>query len=103
MSVSDNRDTRASTSTSSKHRTSHNQPSIQPISKSTSYVSAVKSNPQVTVPKKEQAIVIHAIDQLKLYDYVKSLSDIVGAKKHNFCIENFKQPNMYISGKHTSS
>lgn len=81
MSVAENRDTHASTSTSSKPKTAHNnQPSIQSTNSTISYVSAVKSNPQVTVPKKEQAIVMHALEQLKLYDYVKSLSGIVGAK-----------------------
>ncbi|KAG5898241.1 hypothetical protein JTB14_029620 [Gonioctena quinquepunctata] len=47
---------------------------------STSYVTAVKTAPKPSFPKKDQAIVMHADDNLKLFDYVKTIGDIVGPK-----------------------
>lgn len=45
-----------------------------------SYVAAVKTVPQTTTPTKKQAIVMHAVESLKLFDYIKALSEIVGPK-----------------------
>ncbi|CAH1109855.1 unnamed protein product [Psylliodes chrysocephalus] len=53
-------------------------------SPSTSYVSAVKVVPKITFPKKDQAIVLHAEDSLKLFDYVKAIGDIIGPKNISF-------------------
>ncbi|KAG5878249.1 hypothetical protein JTB14_004278 [Gonioctena quinquepunctata] len=47
---------------------------------STSYVTAVKTAPKPSFPKKDEAIVMHADDNLKLFDYVKAIGDIVGPK-----------------------
>lgn len=49
-----------------------------------SYVAAAKSIPKPSFPKKEQAIVFHTEDNLKLVDYVKSIGDIVGPKNISF-------------------
>ncbi|KAG5864336.1 hypothetical protein JTB14_013321 [Gonioctena quinquepunctata] len=51
---------------------------------SSSYVSVAKSLPKPTFPKKNQAIVLHAEDNLKLFDYVKAIGDIIGAKHITF-------------------
>ncbi|KAG5896292.1 hypothetical protein JTB14_008848 [Gonioctena quinquepunctata] len=51
---------------------------------STSYVTAVKTAPKPSFPKKDQAIVMHADDNLKLFDYVKAIGDIVGPKHISF-------------------
>lgn len=45
-----------------------------------SYVSITKSKPKPNFPKKEQAILIHAVDNLKLFDYIKAIGDIIGPK-----------------------
>ncbi|KAG5880329.1 hypothetical protein JTB14_017932 [Gonioctena quinquepunctata] len=50
----------------------------------TSYVTAVKTAPKPSFPKKDQAIVMHADDNLKLFDYVKAIGDIVGPKHISF-------------------
>ncbi|KAG5880424.1 hypothetical protein JTB14_013200 [Gonioctena quinquepunctata] len=49
-----------------------------------SYVSVAKSMPKLTFPKKKQAIVLHAENSLKLFDYVKAMGDIIGAKHITF-------------------
>lgn len=49
----------------------------------TSYLSAAKSVPKPVFPKKDQAIVFHAEDGFKLFDYVKAVGEIIGAK--NIC------------------
>ncbi|XP_072384390.1 uncharacterized protein [Diabrotica undecimpunctata] len=66
------------TSNTSQQSTSTNisHPSI-------SYTAAVKSAPKCSFLKKEQAIVIHSEEDLKLYDYVKSIGDIIGPR--NIC------------------
>ncbi|KAG5889041.1 hypothetical protein JTB14_009446 [Gonioctena quinquepunctata] len=51
---------------------------------SSSYVSVAKSLPKPTFPKKNQAIVLHAEDNLKLFDYVKAIGDIIGSKHITF-------------------
>lgn len=51
---------------------------------STSYLSAVKSIPRPIFPKKDQAIVLHAEESLKLFDYVKAVGDVIGAKNISF-------------------
>ncbi|KAG5885100.1 hypothetical protein JTB14_017275 [Gonioctena quinquepunctata] len=51
---------------------------------STSYVTAVKTAPKPSFPKKDQAIVLHSDDNLKLFDYVKAIGDIVGLKHISF-------------------
>ncbi|CAG9812866.1 unnamed protein product [Phaedon cochleariae] len=50
----------------------------------TSYVSAVKTTPKPSFPKKDQAIVMHADDNLKLFDYVKAIGDIASPKHISF-------------------
>lgn len=50
---------------------------------STSYVAAAKSTPKPTFPKKEQAILFHSADNLKLFEYVKAVGDIIGPR--NIC------------------
>lgn len=45
-----------------------------------SYVNAAKTVPVSTPPKREQAILLDAIEPFKLFDYVKAISAIVGAK-----------------------
>lgn len=49
-------------------------------STATTYVAAAKSTPKQTFPKKEQAIIFHSAENLKLFDYVKSIGDIIGPK-----------------------
>ncbi|KAG5872678.1 hypothetical protein JTB14_011977 [Gonioctena quinquepunctata] len=51
---------------------------------STSYVTAVKTAPKPSFPKKDQAIVMHADDNVKLFDYIKGIGDIVGPKHISF-------------------
>ncbi|KAG5865942.1 hypothetical protein JTB14_026729 [Gonioctena quinquepunctata] len=51
---------------------------------STSNVTAVKTAPKPSFPKKDQAIVMHADDNLKLFDYVKAIGGIVGPKHISF-------------------
>lgn len=53
-----------------------------PLSPST-YSAAARSTPKISFPKKEQAILFHSVDNLKLFDYVKSIGDIIGPK--NIC------------------
>ncbi|CAH1113465.1 unnamed protein product [Psylliodes chrysocephalus] len=53
-------------------------------SPSTSYILAVKVVPKITFPKKDQAIVLHTEDSLKLFDYVKAIGDIIGPKHISF-------------------
>lgn len=45
-----------------------------------SYSSITKSVPKQTFPKKEQAIILHVDPNLKLFDYVRSIGNIVGPK-----------------------
>lgn len=47
------------------------------------YLTAAKSTPKLSFPKREQAILFHVSDDLKLFDYVKSIGDIIGPK--NIC------------------
>lgn len=49
-----------------------------------SYANAASSVPTVTFPKKEQAIVLGAIEGPKLGDYVKAISEITGPKNITF-------------------
>lgn len=49
-----------------------------------SYSSAARSVPKPAHPKKDQAIVLHAEESLKLFDYVKAVGDIVGPKNIAF-------------------
>ncbi|XP_072380831.1 nucleoredoxin-like protein 2 [Diabrotica undecimpunctata] len=42
------------------------------------YVSVVKSTPKSYFPNKNQAIVMHAAENLKLFDYVNAADDAVG-------------------------
>lgn len=51
---------------------------------STSYSSAARSVPKSVTPKKDQAIIFHAEDHLKLFDYVKAIGEIVGPKNVTF-------------------
>lgn len=46
----------------------------------TSYVSAAKSTPSVMYPKKDQAVVMHAVEAYRLSDYVKALSTLTGPR-----------------------
>ncbi|KAG5900223.1 hypothetical protein JTB14_008105 [Gonioctena quinquepunctata] len=62
--------------------TNHQTPAA--AGQSSSYVSVAKSLPKPTFPKKNQAIVLHAEDNLKLFDYVKAIGDIIGAKHITF-------------------
>lgn len=50
----------------------------------TSYSSVARSAPKPVYPKKDQAIVLHAEEGLKLFDYVKAVGDIVGPKNIAF-------------------
>lgn len=77
--VSDNRDSLASASTKSAPGSSQSQIESQ-TNDNSSYVSAVKKTPQTPTPSKKQAIVIHAVEPLKLFDYVRALSEIVTPK-----------------------
>lgn len=77
--VSDNRDSSASTSTEQFPRMSQSPLQLQSNNRPT-YVSAVKTTLQTPTPTKKQAIVLHAVEQLKLFDYVKALSEIVTPK-----------------------
>lgn len=52
----------------------------QPTESRISYVSAARSTPQSIFPKKDQAIVMHALEQIKIVEYVKSIGAIVGAR-----------------------
>lgn len=45
-----------------------------------SYVSVTKSVPKATFPKKEQAIVLNSVHNLKLADYVQALGTIISPK-----------------------
>lgn len=47
---------------------------------SQSYVSAAKSTPKPIFPKRDQAIVFHAEGNLKLFEYVKAIGNIVGPR-----------------------
>lgn len=58
-----------------------NQPNSTPRG---SYANVASSVPVVTFPKKEQAIVLGAIEGPKLRDYVKAISDITGPKNITF-------------------
>ncbi|KAG5871314.1 hypothetical protein JTB14_015913 [Gonioctena quinquepunctata] len=58
---------------------SHNMNINNPVP-STSYVTAVKTATEPSFPKKDQVIVMHADDNLKLFDYVMAIGDIVGSK-----------------------
>lgn len=78
--VSDNRGSQESTHTESHTVMSQNNATENSKNNGQSYVSAAKTTPQTCFPKREQAIVIHAVEQCKLYDYVKSISDIVGSR-----------------------
>lgn len=78
--MSNNSTPTVSKNTMSQNTTGHNNT----ITPSTSYVSAAKSVPKPTFPKKDQAIVLHAEESLKLYDYVKAIGDIIGAKNISF-------------------
>lgn len=49
-------------------------------SSSQSYSSKARTSPQTMFPKKDQAIVIHAVEPYKLSDYVKSLGSIIQPK-----------------------
>lgn len=49
-----------------------------------SYLTAAKTIPKLNFPKKEQAIVFHAEENLKLFDYVKAIGDIIGSKNITF-------------------
>ncbi|CAH1111563.1 unnamed protein product [Psylliodes chrysocephalus] len=62
---------------------SHNLKTNNPVS-SNSYVSVVKTTSKPSFPKKDQAIVMHADDNPKLFDYVKEIGDIVGPKHISF-------------------
>lgn len=53
-------------------------------SQSTSYVSAAKTIPKVNFPKRDQAIVLHSEESLKLHDYVQAISKIVQPKNISF-------------------
>lgn len=69
--------TAASDYRSSQHQ--HNPPSTSASSHPTlSYSQAAKSATTISFPKKDQAIIIGAIDQVKLSDYIKSLASITG-------------------------
>ncbi|XP_045467268.1 uncharacterized protein LOC123675792 [Harmonia axyridis] len=50
---------------------------------SQSYVTAAKTIPKINFPKREQAIVLHAEDNLKLFDYVQAIGNIIQPK--NIC------------------
>lgn len=52
----------------------------QNINTPRSYTNAVKSTPQVTFPKREQAVIMNVVDNLKLGDYVIALGNIVDPK-----------------------
>ncbi|KAG5882192.1 hypothetical protein JTB14_010640 [Gonioctena quinquepunctata] len=65
---------------------------------SSSYVSVAKSLPKPTFPKKNQTIVLHAENSLKLFDYVKAIGDIIGAKHITFASKVFnKRICIYLS------
>lgn len=68
------------TQTASKNIMSQENSGTQNLSPSTSYSSVAKSVPKPVFPKKDQAIVLHAEENLKLFDYVKAIGDIIGAK-----------------------
>lgn len=51
---------------------------------SQSYSAVAKSSPQIIFPTKSQAIIIHAIESYKLFDYVESLGNIVAPKDITF-------------------
>lgn len=79
--VSDIRDSQQNTLTEKSPKMSQPQTASSSNSNNNqSYLSAAKASPQSPTPSKEQAIIIHAAEQLKLFDYVKSLSDIIGPK-----------------------
>uniref|UniRef100_A0A6P7H4I9 Uncharacterized protein LOC114345989 n=1 Tax=Diabrotica virgifera virgifera TaxID=50390 RepID=A0A6P7H4I9_DIAVI len=48
-----------------------------------SYTAALKAVPRPVFPRKNQAVVLHAENSLKLYDYVHAIGNIIGAK--NIC------------------
>lgn len=50
---------------------------------SQSYVAAAKTIPKINFPKREQAVVLHAEDNLKLFDYVQAIGNIIQPK--NIC------------------
>lgn len=77
--VSDNRDSLPPTSTESATGTLLSQIESQ-TNDNPSYVSAVKKTPHTPTPTKKQAIVMHAVEPLKLFDYVRALSQIVTPK-----------------------
>ncbi|KAL1506207.1 hypothetical protein ABEB36_005609 [Hypothenemus hampei] len=66
--------------TASDYRGSQNAHSSSQVS----YSSVTKIVPKPTFPKKDQAIVFHAEDDLKLLDYVKAVGDLIGPKKITF-------------------
>lgn len=60
------------------------QETSQSPTNTTSYSTAAKSVPKPVFPKKDQAIVFHSEESLKLLDYVKAVGDIVGPKNISF-------------------
>lgn len=76
--VSDNRNSRVSQPIETPTNMSQSQ--YASTSTSQTYSTAAKTNPQAMFPKKDQAIVMHAIEPYKLSDYVKSLGTLITPK-----------------------
>lgn len=54
--------------------------STENMNNRSTYSNATKSIPKINFPKKDQAIVLNAVDSLKLADYIHSLAEIIGPK-----------------------
>lgn len=66
----------------------------------TSYVSVAKTIPKVNFPKRDQAIVLHSEESLKLHDYVQAIGNIVQPK--NICFASRISNNricIYLANK----
>lgn len=66
-----------------------------------SYVAAAKSTPKPVHPRREQAIILHAEGNAKLFDYIKAIGSKVGPKNVTFAsrISN-NRVCIYLSNKH---
>lgn len=80
--------------TSNQPSTAHSQP--------LNYSNAVKSNSTYNFPKKEQAIIMNAVEGLKIGQYVVAIGNIVGPKKILFAsrISNGRMC-IYLDNKQT--
>lgn len=82
--VSDNIDSRNSNPTDLQSLSTMSQSQAGTSSNARTYGNAASSVPQNSFPKNEQAIIMHATGQYKLFDYVRSLGAVVCPKDITF-------------------